>query len=134
MGSLRFVLVKRGHIRGRRCSLNNTLRILHTGKAIRSAYSRRSQFRILSGQHNLQGLSRILLSRHLSWMFPSRNLGRSFSRARQVMRRDGQYSSRGSRNALFIEFANSPLNRFISLHQALAFLFFFWLCKAFFLG
>ena len=78
---------------------------------------------ILSGQHNLQGLTRILLSRHLSWMLLSRNLGRSFSRARQVMRQDGRYSSRGSRNALFIEFANSPLNRFISLHQALAFFF-----------
>ena len=117
MGSLRFVPVKRGHIskfpRSRYALLfNNTLRILHTGKAIRSAYSRRSQFGILSGQHNLQGLSRILFSRHLSWMLPSRNLGRSFSRARQVMRRDGQYSSRGSRNALFIEFANSSVGNF----------------------
>ena len=65
------------------------------------------------------------------------------------MRQDGRYSSRGSRDALFIEFANSsvenfstsltfillkrsaeqtfpPLSRFISLHQALAFFFFFF--------
>ena len=45
------------HDRGRRCSLNDALRILHTGKAIRSAYSRRSQLGILSGPHDLEGLS-----------------------------------------------------------------------------
>ena len=45
------------HERGRRCSLNDALRILHTGKAIRSAYFRRSQLGILSGPHDLKGLS-----------------------------------------------------------------------------
>ena len=42
--------------RGWRCPLNDALRILHTGKAIRSAYSRRSQFGILSGPTDLEGL------------------------------------------------------------------------------
>ena len=42
--------------RGWRCPLNDALRILHTGEAIRSAYSRRSQFGILSGPTDLEGL------------------------------------------------------------------------------
>ena len=35
---------------------NDALTILHTGEAIRSAYSRRSQFGILSGPTDLEGL------------------------------------------------------------------------------
>ena len=42
------------HERGRCCSLNDALRILLTGRAIRSAYSRRSQLGILSGPHDLK--------------------------------------------------------------------------------
>ena len=45
------------HERGRCCSLNDALRILLTGRAIRSSYSRRSQLGILSGPHDLKGMS-----------------------------------------------------------------------------
>ena len=41
---------------GRRCPLNDALRILHPGKAIWSAYSRRSQLGILSGPTDLERL------------------------------------------------------------------------------
>ena len=44
------------HDRGRRCPLNDASRILRTGMTIRSAYSRRSQFGILSEPTDLEGL------------------------------------------------------------------------------
>lgn len=136
------------HDRGRRCPVNDASRILHTGKAIRLAYSRRSQFGILSGPTDLEGF-RFDRTFHTRSSDTSRNSGKSFSRERWVMGQDRRYSSRGSRNALFIEFVKSyvdklstslnltfmwlrrwpeqpfpPHNRFISLHQALGSSFF----------
>ena len=99
------------HDRGRRCPLNDESRILHTGKAIRSAYSRRSQFGIPSGPTDLEGL-RFDKTFHTSSSDTSRNSGESFSKARRVMGQDRLYSSKGSRNALFIEFANSYVDKF----------------------
>ena len=99
------------HERGRSCSLHDALRILLTGKAITSAYSRRSQLGILSGPHDLKGLSfdSIFQTRSSD---TSRNSGELFSSARRVMGQDRRYSSRGSRNALFMEFANSCVDKF----------------------
>ena len=99
------------HDRGRRCPLNDASRILHTGMAIRSAYSRRSQFGILSGLIDLEGLG-FDRTFHTRFYDTSRNSGESFSRARGVMGQDRRYYSKGSRNALFIEFANSYVDTF----------------------
>ena len=94
------------HERGRRCSLNDALRMFHTGKVIRSAYPRRNQLGILSGPHDLNGLSfdSVFQTRSSD---TSRNSGRFFSSAKRVMGHNRRYSSRGSRNALFMEFANT---------------------------
>ena len=92
------------HDVGRHCPLNNALRILHTRKAMRLAYSCRSQFAILSGPTNLGGL-RFDRTFHTRSSDTSINSGESFSKARWVMVQDRWCSLRGSRNALFIAFA-----------------------------
>ena len=83
---------------GRRCSLNEELMILETGKANSSAYSLRSQLGISSGPHAFDGFSVassfIILSSDTSCSF-----GESVGAGNLVSGCSKRYSSSGSRKA-----------------------------------